>query len=52
MSKIQIVILACVAAILFMTYLLLGLFSKMSESSKADHLKTMGELEKDRSFEL
>jgi hypothetical protein len=48
MSKIQIVILACVAAILFMTYLLIGLLSKMSESSKADHLKTMDELEKGR----
>jgi hypothetical protein len=52
MSKIQIIILACVAAILFMTYLLIGLLSKIGESSKADHLKTMDELEKDRSFEL
>jgi hypothetical protein len=48
----QIIILACVAAILFMAYLLIGLLSKIGESSKADHLKTIDELEKDRSFEL
>ena len=52
MSKIQIIILACVAAILFMTYLLIGLLSKISESSKADQLKTIDELEKDRYFGL
>jgi hypothetical protein len=52
MSQIQIIILAIVAAILFMTYLLIGLLLKIGESSKADHLKTMDELEKDRSFEL
>ena len=52
MSKIQIIILACVAAILFIIYLLIGLLSKIGESSKTDHLKTMAELEKDRSFEL
>ena len=52
MSQIQIIILAIVAAILFITYLLIGLLLKIGESSKADHLKTMDELEKDRSFEL
>jgi hypothetical protein len=45
MSKIQIIILACSAAVLFMTYLLLGILSKISESSKADHSKTMEDLE-------
>jgi hypothetical protein len=52
MSKIQIVILACVAAILFMTYLLIGLLSKMSESSKAEHFKNMDDSEQDKSFKL
>jgi len=52
MSKIQITILACVAAILFMAYLLIGLLPKIGESSKSDHLKTMDELEKNKSFEL
>jgi|GEM_PF-4902611 hypothetical protein len=52
MSKIQIIILACVAANLFIIYLLIGLLSKIGESSKTGHLKTMAELEKDRSFEL
>ena len=52
MSKIQIIILGCAGAILFMIYLLIGLLSKIGESSKADHLKTIDELEKDRSFEL
>jgi preprotein translocase subunit SecG len=45
MSNIQIIILACVAAIFFMIYLLIGLLSKNSESSKADHSKAMGDLE-------
>jgi hypothetical protein len=52
MSKIQIVILVWIAAILFMTYLLIGLLSKMSESSKAEHFKTMGESEQDKSFKM
>jgi hypothetical protein len=52
MSKIQIIILACVAVILFMTYVLIGLLSKIYESSKAYHSKTMDELEQDRSFKL
>ena len=52
MSEIQIIILACAAAIFFVTYLLIELLSKIGESSKADHLKTIDELEKDRSFEL
>ena len=45
MSNIQIIILTCVAAILFMTYLLIGFLSKNSESSKADHSKAMGDFE-------
>jgi hypothetical protein len=52
MSKLQIIILACVAVILFVTYLLIGLLSKIYESSKADYSKTMDELEKDRPFKL
>jgi len=45
MSKIQIIILSCAAAILFMTYLLVGLLLKISESSKADHSNTLDDLE-------
>jgi len=45
MSKIQIIISASAATILFMTYLLLGILSKISESSKADHSKTKENLE-------
>ena len=41
-----------VALIFFVTYLLIGLLLKISESSKADHLKTMDKLEQDRSFKL
>ncbi len=52
MSKVQIIILACVSVILFVTYLLIGLLSKISGSSEADYLKTMDELEKDRPFKL
>jgi hypothetical protein len=52
MSELQIIILACVALIFFVTYLLIGLLLKISESSKADHLKTMDKLEQDRSFKL
>ena len=44
MSNIQIIILACVAAILFMAYLLIGLLSKNSESLKADHSNTLHDL--------
>ena len=52
MSKIQIIILACVAAILFIIYLLIGLLSKIGQSSKAKYSKTMDDLEQDRSFKL
>jgi hypothetical protein len=52
MSKVQIIILACVAIFLFMTYLLISLLSKISRSAKADYSKTMDELEKDRPFKL
>jgi len=54
MSKIQIILFACVAIILFMTltYLLIGLLSKINRSSKAKYSKTMNDLEKDRSFKL
>ena len=48
----QIIIFACVAGILFMTYLLIGLLSKISQSSKAKYSKTMNDLEQDRSFKL
>jgi hypothetical protein len=52
MPKIQIVILVWIAAILFMAYLLIGLLSKMSESSKAEHFKNMDDSEQDKSFKL
>jgi hypothetical protein len=52
MSELQIIILACVAVIFFVTYLLIGLLSKVIGSSKAAYAKTMDELEKDRSFKL
>jgi len=52
MSQVQIIILACIAVILFVTYLLLCLLSKNSGPSKADYSKTMDELEKDKSFKL
>jgi hypothetical protein len=52
MSKVQIIILACVAIVLFMFYLVIGLLSKFDKSLKADHSKTMVELEQDRSFRL
>jgi hypothetical protein len=54
MSKIQIIVFACAAVILFttLTYLLIGLLSKISQSSKAKYSKTMDDLEKDRSFKL
>jgi hypothetical protein len=52
MSKIQIIIFAGVAVILFMTYLLIGLLSKITQSSKAKYSKTMDDLEQDRSFKL
>jgi preprotein translocase subunit SecG len=45
MSELQIIIAAILALIFFVTYLLIGLLSKISESSKDDHLKTMGKLE-------
>jgi hypothetical protein len=45
MSELQIIIAAILALIFFVTYLLIGLLSKISESSKADHLKTMDKLE-------
>jgi hypothetical protein len=41
MSKIQIIILAIAAAILFMTYLLIGLLSKIGESSKAGYCQKL-----------
>jgi len=54
MSKIQIILFACVAVILFttLTYLLISLLSKMYQSSKAKYSKTMDDLERDRSFKL
>jgi len=52
MSKTQIIILACAAVVLFMTYLLIGLLSKINESSNVEHSKNMDELEQDRSFKL
>jgi hypothetical protein len=52
MSTLQIIILACLAVILFVTYLLIGLLSKIIGSSRADNSKTMDELEQDRSFKL
>jgi hypothetical protein len=45
MSKIQIVILSGAGVILFMTYLLVGLLSKINESSSADHSNAMDDLE-------
>jgi hypothetical protein len=52
MAELHIIILACVAVIFFVTYLLIGLLSKVIGSSKAAYAKTMDELEKDRSFKL
>jgi len=52
MSTLQIIILACLAVILFVIYLLIGLLLKITESSRADYSKTMDELEQDRSFKL
>jgi hypothetical protein len=52
MPKIQIVILIWIAAILFIAYLLIGLLSKMSESSKAEHFKNMDDSEQGKSFKL
>ena len=45
MSKIQIVILSCAGVILFMTYLLIGLLSKINESSSAEYPNAMDDLE-------
>jgi hypothetical protein len=56
MSELNLIILGCVAIILFgigtLTYLLIVLFSKMYQSSKAKYSKTMDNLEKDSSFKL
>jgi hypothetical protein len=52
MSELQIIISAIIALFFFVTYLLIGLLSKISGSSKAAHLKTMDELEQDKSFRL
>jgi len=52
MSELQIIISAIGALFFFVTYLLIGLLSKIGESSKADHQKAMDKLEKDRSFRL
>ena len=45
MSETQIIILSCAGVIFFMTYLLVGLLSKINESSKADHSNAMDDLE-------
>ena len=50
MSELQIIILASGALFFFVTYLLIGLLSKINESSKVDYRKTKDKLEKDRSF--
>jgi hypothetical protein len=54
MTKIQIILYACAAVILFMTltYFLIGLLSKMYQSSRAKYSKTQADLEKDKSFKL
>ena len=54
MPKFEIIIFASLAIVLFLTltYLLIGLFSKIGQSSKAKYSKTMDDLEQDRSFKL
>ena len=54
MPKLQIIIFACVAAILFMTltYLLITRFLKRYQSSKAKYLKTIDDLEQDKPFKF
>ena len=48
MSKVQFIILGCVAVIFFVTYLLISRFSKINGPSKSDYSKTMDALEQDR----
>ena len=54
MPKIQIILYACVAVILFttLTYLLIAILSKMSRSSKAKYAKTIDDFEQNRPFKL
>jgi hypothetical protein len=54
MSKIEIILFACVAVILFttLTYLLIAILSKISRSSKAKFAKTMDDFEQNRPFKL
>ena len=54
MSKIEIILFACVAVILFttLTYLLIAILSKISRSSKAKFAKTIDDFEQNRPFKL
>jgi hypothetical protein len=52
MSELHIIILGCIGAVFFVTYLLIGLLSKVIGSSKASYSKTVDELEKGRPFKF